>query len=137
MCAVFPSALNQAARANFESISPNVTESIYPWSRNCEPYHDYPHRSRYTAATKATKICSNEAGNNRNPWGLRLGPHDQGGRRANLPNGRLLLRQRRARCCIVQPRGTRIPVHAYQKPNHGRTGTTGPRTRGGGRRTER
>ncbi len=80
--------------------------------RNCEPYHDCPRRSSYTVGTFTTNNAQHEARNNRHSRWFRLRPDDQGRCRADLPDGRLFLRQRGARCGAVQSGGSRVSLHA-------------------------
>ncbi len=83
------------------------------------------------------KSISYEARNNRNPRRFRLGSDHQGGGRTDLPDGRLFLRQCRARRRIVQPGSAGLPLLAYQQPDDGRSRATRDRARRRGRLTER
>ena len=82
-------------------------------------------------------IRTHEARNNRDSRWFRLRPDDQGRGRADLPDGRVLVRQRRARCRTVQSGSAGVSIYPHRQSDHRYSRTARQRTRRRRRSLER
>ncbi len=102
-----------ASRANFELASEDSVTGpeLRTVPRLCAAFELHCRQSHHE------KCAGYEARNDRNSRRFRLRPGDQGRSRADLPDGRVLLRQRRARRRAVQSRSAGIPLQPDQQPH--------------------